>query len=402
MATLGFKDNDGVDVGDKYVTKEYLLDRYPNIATHSNMPTLWTWGDNTSGSLGDGTTTSRSSPNTTTGAGSNWKTIAVSAHVLAVKNDGTLWTWGAGAYGVLGIGSTASRSSPGTTVVAGTTWGNVAAGDRFSASIKNDGTLWTWGRNNVGQLGTGNVTSRSSPNTTAAALVGDWQRIACGYEHVVAVKTNGSLFSWGRNTSGALGSGTTTSRSSPVSIAGSTWTTVAAGFNCSAATKNDGTLWLWGDNTKGQLGDGTTTNRSSPVTTTVAGTTWKQVAIGRVSTAAVKNDGSLWTWGDNSTGTLGNGTTTDRSSPNTVVGAGLNWNRVAVGQLSATGGGFAMAIKNDGTLWTWGSNANGQLGDNTTTNRSSPVTTITGGNNWKVIAAGWGTNPVATREEDDW
>ena len=402
MATLGFKDNDGVDVGDKYVTKEYLLDRYPNIATHSNMPTLWTWGDNASGSLGDGTTTSRSSPNTTTGAGSNWKTIAVSAHVLAVKNDGTLWTWGAGTYGVLGISSTASRSSPGTTVVAGTTWGTVAAGDRFSASIKTDGTLWTWGKNNVGQLGTGNVTSRSSPNTTAAALAGDWQRIACGYEHVVAVKTDGSLFSWGRNTSGALGSGTTTSRSSPVSIAGSTWTTVSAGFNCSAATKSDGTLWLWGDNTKGQLGDGTTTNRSSPVTTTVAGTTWKQVAIGRVSTAAVKNDGSLWTWGDNSTGTLGNGTTTDRSSPNTVVGAGLNWNRVAVGQLNATGGGFAMAIKNDGTLWTWGSDASGQLGDGATTNRSSPVTTITGGNNWKVIAAGWGTNPVATREEDDW
>lgn len=401
MPKFGFTDNDGIDVGNKYVTKEYLLDRYQNIAIHSTMPSLWGWGDNGNGQLGDNTTTAKSSPVTTAGAGINWRNISGAGHIIGVKTDGTLWTWGAGTYGVLGNSATTARSSPGTTAANVTTWAKVSAGDRFSAAIRTDGTLWTWGRNNQGQLGTTTTTNRSSPGTAAGAIT-TWAQVACGYEHILGIAASGVLYSWGRGTSGGLGSSATTARSSPVSIAGTNWATISAGFNCSAATKSDGTLWTWGSNNVGQLGDGTTTNRSSPITTAAGGTNWKQVSIGRITVAAVKTDGSLWTWGGNAAGELGNGTTTSRSSPNTVVGAGLNWNRVSVGGITSGGNEAAFGLKNDGTLWSWGNNASAQLGDGTTTARSSPVTTIAGGNNWKQVICAWGQNGFGTREEDEW
>jgi alpha-tubulin suppressor-like RCC1 family protein len=352
---------------------------------------LYTWGWNQNGRLGDGTTTNRSSPGTTAGSGTNWKQVACgNGHTAAIKTDGTLWTWGANDTGRLGDGTTTDRSSPGTTAGGGTNWKQVACGQSYIATIKTDGTLWTWGNNGNGRLGDGTTTSRLSPVTTAGGGT-NWKQVACGQGHTAAIKTDGTLWTWGNNGQGRLGTGTTTDRSSPVTTAGggTNWKQVSCGDRIIATIKTDGTLWTCGYNGLGNLGDGTTVNRSSPVTTAGGGTNWKQVAGGGGYTAAIKTDGTLWTWGYNTNGQLGDGTNTVFiTSPKTTAGGGTNWKQVACGYA------YTAAIKTDGTLWTWGMNSvygfqsSGQLGDGTTINRSSPGTTVGGRTDWKQVSCG--------------
>ena len=164
--------------------------------------------------------------------------------------------------------------------------------------------------------------------------------------------------------------------------AGTNWKQVSCGGYHTVAIKTDGTLWLWGDNSNGQLGDSTIADRSSPVQTIAGGTSWKQVSCGARHSAAIKTDGTLWTWGDNGAGQLGDNTITNRSSPVQTIAAGTNWKQVSCSYSNMA------AIKTDGTLWTWGNNGGGQLGDNSTTRKSSPVQTIAGGTNWKQASCG--------------
>ena len=351
--------------------------------------TLWTWGSNTPG-IGDGTTVAKSSPITTAGGGITWSGVFTKYSSLinqdfnaAVKTDGTLWTWGVNQYGTLGDGTVANRSSPVTTVGGGTTWTKQgSSGYQHIAAVKSDGTLWTWGYNGYGNLGDGTTVSKTSPITTAGGGT-NWRQVACGYSTSAAIKSDGTLWIWGYNQNGQLGDGTALDRSSPVTTVagGTTWSQVAAGYYAFAAIKTDGTLWTWGQNLYGWVGDGTALGRSSPVTTAGGGTNWRQVAAG----AAIKTDGTLWTWGLNSSGQLGDGTVVNRSSPVTTAGGGTNWSRVVYGLLSQA------AIKSDGTLWTWGYNGFGALGDGTTVAKSSPVTTVAGFTTWKQIACGYGT-----------
>jgi alpha-tubulin suppressor-like RCC1 family protein len=345
--------------------------------------TLWTWGANSSGQLGTGNTTARSSPGTTIGSGINWKFAACSYEAsIAIKTDGTLWTWGRNEYGQLGTGNTTSRSSPGTTAGGGTNWTQIAgSGSGYhNAAIKSDGTLWTWGFNNTGQLGLNNTSNYSSP-VTVTNTGSNWKHIACGYYTSFGISTNGRLWTWGYNFNGQLGTGNTTNRSSPGTTAGGgiNWKQVSSAQVHTAAIKTDGTLWVWGANDYGQLGTGNNSNYSSPVTTAGGGTNWKQVACGYTHTAAIKTDGTLWTCGYNVYGGLGTGNTTSRNSPGTTAGGGTNWKQVACGYNNTA------AIKTDGTLWTCGYNLYEQLGDGTTTPRSSPGTTAGGGTNWKFV-----------------
>jgi alpha-tubulin suppressor-like RCC1 family protein len=352
---------------------------------------LWTWGNNGEGNLGV-TLTSRLSPGTTAGGGVNWVQVSAGGatnvrYSAAIKTDGTLWTWGGNVAGKLGDGTTTSRSSPGTTAGGGTNWKQVACGYTNMAAVKTDGTLWTWGAATSGGLGDGTTTSRSSPGTTAGGGT-NWKQVAAGSNIMGAVKTDGTLWTWGTGANGGLGDGTTTARSSPGTTAGggTNWKQVAATVGRMAAIKTDGTLWTWGRNTRGQLGDGTTTSRSSPGTTAGGGATWKSVDTADASndgqTVAIKMDGTLWTWGENIYGALGDGTTTSRSSPGTTAGGGTNWKMVSCGYRNTA------AVKLDGTLWTWGAAFNGALGDGTTTSRSSPGTTVSNSNQWKTVKPG--------------
>ena len=232
--------------------------------------------------------------------------------------------------------------------------------------MNSDGTLWASGTNNFGQLGQGHTTNRSSPVQIGALTT--WAEVCGGEQNMaMAVKTDGTLWSWGANSAGQLGLGNTTNYSSPKQVGAlATWSKVTAIGSASLSLKTDGTLWAWGYNAQGQLGQGNTTNTSSPVQ--VGGlTNWSAIAnsVGG-SVFALKTDGTLWAWGGNPYGELGTNNTTYYSSP-VQIGALTTWSKVAGG--SRTG----QAIKTDGTLWTWGRNASGQLGQGNTTDYSSPV-----------------------------
>ena len=391
MATTNFKNSAGADIGSTLVERSYLTDRYPELADTFRFAGLWLWGTNFDGRLGNGNVTKKSSPVQTVSGGTNWKSMASGTYSsAAIKTDGTLWLWGLNWYGRIGDNTRTQRNSPVQTVSGGTNWKMVASGYYHTAAIKTDGTLWTWGYNNNGQLGDNTRTHKSSPVQTVSGGT-NWKQVACGRGHTSGIKTDGTLWLWGSNGNCELGDNTTDKKSSPVqTVAGGTnWKLVAGGFYHTAAIKTDGTLWTWGENTYGGLGDDTGVAKSSPVQTVSGGTNWKQVAGGNAYTAAIKTDGTLWLWGYNNYGKLGDNTTiiihpaSRQSSPIQTVSGGTNWKQVSCGK------SHTAAIKTDGTLWLWGDNSYaGYLGDNTRTHKSSPIQTVSGGTNWKQVAAG--------------
>jgi alpha-tubulin suppressor-like RCC1 family protein len=379
------------DLENYFITEYWLIDQYVG-------DTLWNWGSGTGGQLGDNTITNRSTPVTTFAGGTNWKQVAGgNNHTAAIKTDGTLWTWGSNGSGQLGDGTRTQRNTPVTTFTGGTNWKQVTSKGDHTAAIKTDGTLWTWGQNNSGQIGNNSSGIYETTPVTTFAGGTNWKQVTCGVSHTAAIKTDGTLWTWGRNSYGTLGDNTTNTRCTPVTTfaGGTNWKQVAGGGLHTAAIKTDGTLWTWGLNSAfgtnlGALGDNTIINRSVPVTTFAGGTNWKQVTCGSFHTAAIKTDGTLWTWGcndltafiPNSLGALGDNTIITRSVPVTTFAGGTNWKQVTCG------GYHTSAIKTDGTLWTWGRNSYGNLGDNTIINRSTPVTTFTGGTNWKQVTCG--------------
>jgi alpha-tubulin suppressor-like RCC1 family protein len=286
----------------------------------------------------------------------------------AIKTDGTLWTWGQNELGQLGQGTRGGFayyvSSP-VQVGALTNWARMSASNNSFAAIKTDGTLWTWGDNDDGQLGLGDS---AGFNRSAPAQVGsltNWSKISSGSTFCTAIKTDGSLWTWGSNNFGQLGRNNTIKLSSPVQLGSLTWSEVSGGDRACAAIQTNGTLWAWGRNIyNGQLGQNDQINRSSPVQIGSL-TTWSKVHMGNSFCTAIKTDGSLWAWGQNNYGQLGNNSVIYRSSP-VQVGSLTTWSQTSAGQSCA-------AIKTDGTLWTWGYNGSGQLGQNNTTNLSSPV-----------------------------
>lgn len=294
-----------------------------------------------------------------------------------------LWLWGSGTSGRLGDETVAKKSSPVQTVAGGTNWKEVSCADYHTAAIKTDGTLWTWGRNDEGELGNNSTAYKSSPVQTVAGGT-TWKQLDCGSYHVGAIKTDGTLWMWGGNWEGQLGDNSQIDKSSPVQtvVGGTNWKQVSCGYEFSAAVKTDGTLWCWGYGDSGQLGNNFI-SKLSPVQTVAGGTNWKQVSCGDSHTAAIKTDGTLWTWGANNNGQLGDNTRTNRISPIQTISGGTNWKFVSCG----SGYCFQTAgIKTDGTLWLWGENNDGELGDNSTADKSSPVQTVAGGNNWSFVA----------------
>lgn len=334
---------------------------------------LYTWGNNAYGQLGQDTVTIESSSPVQVGADVDWGKISSgNYHTVSVKTDGTLWTWGVGTSGETGHNDAINSSSP-VQVGTLTNWSHVTAGAYFNLAIKTDGTLWTWGANSSGQLGDGTTVKRSSPVQIGSGT--DWYQTSGGQFHSAAIKTDGTLWTWGDNSNGELGQNiaSVTDKSSPVQVGALTdWAQVSAGRAAAGwtmAVKTDGTIWAWGGQANGRLGnnDGLAINYSSPIQIGAL-TNWSKVSAGNLHCAAIKTNFSLWTWGWGSTGATGQNNALITSSP-IQVGATNTWAQVASGSTHTA------SIRTNGTLWTWGDNADGRLGQNTPEllDRSSPV-----------------------------
>ena len=381
-----------IDLDDEYITDSWLLEKYVGNQ-------LWTWGWSGAGALGvGGNYTQYYSSPVQVGALTTWKQVSAHGvlrfelHTAAVKTDGTLWTWGINNYGQLGNGNLAYYSSP-IQVGALTTWKSVYAGPWMTAAITSDGKLYTWGLNNQSQLGIGAIPSAtvyySSPVQVGALT--NWKYVVTeggtGVRAVTfAIKTDGTLWAWGNNGNGLMGLGTASATlyySSPIQVGALTnWKEVSTNGFAVAAIKTDGTLWAWGVNTAGQLGNNNIVNYSSPIQIGAL-TNWKHIAFTQWTTTsirAIKTDGTLWAWGSNTNGQLGNNNIVSYSSP-IQIGALTNWKSLPPNQ----GQG---AIKTDGTLWTWGQNLYGSLGVNNAVYYSSPVQ-VGSLTNWKQISNGF-------------
>jgi len=394
--TTRFIDEKGVDLRKTLIEKDYLISVYPNLLNQFDTPMLMTCGFNTYGGLGDNTVVKKSSPVQTIAWGANWKQVSCGYDFSAgIKTDGTLWTWGSNSEngrtfvtGQSGDNTTTDKSSPVQTITFGTNWKQVGCGWMHATAIKTDGTLWTWGYNGTGCLGDNTTSSKSSPVQTIAFGT-NWKSVSAGRLHTAAVKSDGTLWCWGYNLYGQLGDNSVTQRNSPVQTVafGTNWMQVCAGYQSTAAIKADGTLWTWGYNLNGQLGDNSTASKSSPVQTVAFGTNWKQLySFTGQHMFATKTNGTLWGWGSGTSLQLGeNISSVNRSSPVQTITYATNWKSVACGLYHTA------AIRTDGTLWTWAYNDHGQLMNNTTTGPASPTQTILYGQNWKSVSCGRST-----------
>ena len=346
-----------------------------------NNGTLWGWGNNFDGQLGDGTTVTKTTP-TQIGIENDWEKLSIrSSHSLAIKKNGTLWAWGYNGAGQLGDGTTSSKLIP-TQIGLSSNWKSISVGSDFSIALKTDGTLWGWGYNSFGQLGDGTNINKLTPIQIGTSS--NWESIATGDYYTLALKTDGTLWGWGNNSSGQIGDGTYTNKLIPTKIDNSTnWKIIIGYGNISLALKNDNTLWGWGSNPYGVLGDGTTNNINIP-NQIGTDTDWDIATLGSTHIVAVKKNSSLYAWGSNLSGQLGDGIDDVNTNPR-QVGNLRNWKSVAAGA------NHSLAIKTDGTLWAWGARFGEKFSDGTLTNKNSP-TQIGTETNWKIIVVGYGQN----------
>ena len=406
---------------------------------------LFTWGRNNYGQLGDGTTDNKSYPVQI--GSSSWIAISFSTTnaALGIRSDGMLFTWGRNNYGQLGDGTTVNKSSP--VQIGSSSWTAVSTGQGNSIALRSDGLLFTWGRNNYGQLGDGTTISKSSPVQIGSS---SWIAVSSGGGHCLAIRSGGTLFTWGRNNYGQLGVNDFTSRSSPVLVS-SGWSQIAGGGLHSVGINSNGTIYTWGNGIYGQMGDNTQNSRPNPglLYVTFSSSSWTAIGAGNFTTFGIRNDGTLYGWGRNNDGQLGvnNGFAVNQQPVRVLPPYQGSWTSITKGLSAANGGGilngqpyfwgrndyyqitpafwavtpptitssvpvqipftsslsspiavssswssisvgnnFVAAIQSDKKLYAWGRNNYGQLGDNTTITRSSPVQI--GSSSWLAVSSG--------------
>ncbi len=329
--------------------------------------TVWTWGGNYEGQIGDGTTTASHTPEQITGISGVVAVAAGYYHSVALTSDGTLWAWGRNMFGQLGDGSTTQRLAPVEVAgISGVT--AVAAGENSTYALKSDGTVWAWGSNSEGQLGDGTRTDQYLP-VQIQGLSGVLA-IAAGQVHAVALTSGGTVWAWGFNLYGALGDGTTDSSPVPVQVTSlSAIVGIAADGYHTAAVMNDGTLWSWGNGIYGELGIGDQPTVFPTPAEAIGLTSVVAADAGAHDTIALIDGGTLWACGYNFYGQLGDGTNTDRPIAVPVLG---------ISSVVTVGAGFyhTVAITADGIIWAWGHNYDYQLGNGTTTDSFSPIQII--------------------------
>lgn len=341
--------------------------------------TLWAWGDNTYGQLGFGNTNPAIVP-TQSGIDYNWVFVSAgtNSHVR-VRADGALFTVGRNEYGQLGDGTTVDKNLE-VLINTLTVWQSASSNLNFTVALKSDGSIWGWGGNSNGQLGQGNNNFNYS-NPTRIGNSNDWSQIAAGGNHVMAIKSDGSLWAWGRNSNGELGIGSYSGTNVPVRVGSANdWISIAPGYSHSYALKSDGSLWATGDNSQGTLGNGTFGSSSNVMVRVGSSNNWVGISSGDYFAVGMQVNGSIWSWGSNSFGQLGQGNTNNVHTP-TQIGSGVTWKQVAANRR------HMIAIQANGTLWACGENSDGRLGDGSTIQRTSLVQ-IGSDTNWMRAAPG--------------
>ncbi|TAL16737.1 hypothetical protein EPN96_08080 [bacterium] len=384
--------------------------------------TLWAWGDNRNRQLGDGTNITRYFP-VKIGTDNDWVDIEVGDKAnFALKSDGSLWAWGYDTYGCgqLGLGDGSGYYGP-AKVGTDNDWTAVSTSQQWhTLALKRDGSLWAWGLNLLKQLGDGTTVNKKTP--TRVGTDTDWRWAEAGIGSL-AVKRDGTLWVWGTiypwwsvgtgnltdylgvptragdtagwlygssgylntltRTDGTLWAGGLTYRDTTVftpkqSTGFNDWEAISTQYRSSAGIRSDKSLWTWGDNYSGQLGVGDKAKRYSPVQAG-AGLSWKKVSVGGDRMSAVTEDGQLWSWGGNGNSQLVPDSTQDQLLP-VRIGADSDWVD------TASGVAHTLALKSDGTLWAWGVNYYGQLGDGSSTMRSAPVQ-VGADKTWRAVYA---------------
>ncbi|HEY1085289.1 MAG TPA: hypothetical protein VGE34_01010 [Candidatus Saccharimonadales bacterium] len=365
------------------------------------------WGYNSYGQLGDGTTTQQTTPVAVTGVSSagvgsaTANSVAVgSSHACAIASDNKAYCWGSNSYGQLGDSTNTTRNSPVSIVQGAMPTGaivrQVSTNAAHTCAIASDNQAYCQGYNGYGQLGDGTTTQRNTPVAVAQGAIpagATFRQISVGLgntatqTHTCAIASDNKAYCWGYNGYSQLGDGVTTTRTSPVAVlqgampASATFRQISAGGIHSCGIASDNKAYCWGYNFNGQVGDGTSTTRTTPVAVAQgampAGATFRQISTGGSYSCGIASDNKAYCWGFNSSGQLGDGTTTTRTTPVAVaqgaMPAGATFRQIS------TGSTYACAIASDNKVYCWGSGASGKLGDGAALNRTSPVAVTQGG-----------------------
>jgi alpha-tubulin suppressor-like RCC1 family protein len=345
---------------------------------------VWGWGYNINGQLGNNSTTNRATPVSILGINKTFCSISTGyRHTIGLDKNGKVWGWGYNVYGQLGDNSITSRLTPVSILGVNKTFCSISAGYQHSIGIDDNGKVWGWGYNLQGQLGNNGTPNRCTP-VSILGVNKTFCKIASGNGHTIGIDDNGRVWCWGNNSNGQLGDNTITLKRTPVSILGvnKTFCSISGGLKHTIGLDKNGRIWGWGYNSFGQLGDNTVISKRTPVSILGVNKTFCSISAGTYHTIGLDKNGRVWGWGYNSNGQLGDNSITSRRTPVSILGINKTFCSISAGYY------YFMGIDDNGKVWCWGSNAYGQLGDNSTTQRNTPVSILGVNKTFCSIAGG--------------